>query len=155
MSVDQGAISEIVVKVSKNDFGGRILTAGDQSYMQYRVTLHDSSKSFASLSALLRAAVTPNPTTGVIYMNTLISSLAPGGSALASATIDEVDIQNNNEGRSASSQLTGTMIAGLVIGIVMFLVLVGVLFAFLASNFNKPAAHTYTTTSTTEHTSQV
>lgn len=160
MSVSESSVTEIEVKVNKRAFNGRVLTTGDTSYMQYRVVVHDHTKSFASLSALLKAAVTPNPSTGVIYMNTLIASLAPGGSPLAAATIDQVDIENNLGGRDASSQLTGSMIAGLVIGIVLFLLLLGVAVAFFVTykgNASQPSSNSngYTATSTTELVAQV
>eukprot|EP00388_Colpodella_angusta_P047428 GDKK01072676.1.p1 GENE.GDKK01072676.1~~GDKK01072676.1.p1 ORF type:complete len:242 (+),score=56.51 GDKK01072676.1:2-727(+) len=152
MGISQSAIVQIVVKENKNAFDGRFLATGDTSYMQYRVTLHDNSKSFSSLSALLRASVTPNPSNGVIYMNTLIASLAPGGSPLAAATIDEVDISNNLVGRDASSQLTGSMIAGLVIGIVLCLGLLGVAVAFFLKSTSKAAGNgnAYAAADTTE-----
>lgn len=159
MSISDSSIETIEVKVNKKAFHGRSLAMGDTSYMQYRVVVHDHTKSFASLSALLEASVTPNPSTGVIYMNTLIASLAPTGSPLALATIDEVDIENNLVGRDASSQLTGSMIAGLVIGIVLFLVLLGVAVAFFIKNKEtaQPTSNSngYTAASTTELTTQV
>lgn len=139
MSIDSSDIVEIVVTATQDVIQGRRLAAGSSCYMKYRVVLHDSSKSFTSLTALLKVAFTP--VAGVTPFAALLDAAATSNSvALPAVTIAAPKVVNNRDHREASSQLTGTQIAGLVIGIVMCVGLIAVLAFFIASQKSAFAA---------------
>lgn len=105
----------------------------DACSLKYTVTVRDPLLLLPELTAQLQTAVASKE----MDANLQVMAATFGVTNLANGTFSVPLLSSAGEGRTASSQLTGVQIAGLVIGVVLFVALLTVLVLFLLASREK------------------
>lgn len=142
----QEAASSVMPGTSKNDIQDIIVTgtgtrtnrglAGSSSNVKFTVRTFLTGATYQSLSSkLAEAAVTGTFTAQVQYFATQLN--VP---VLQNVTVDTLTTENELVGREGSEKLTGTMVAGLVIGIILCLGFLALVVYFFYLQFPSSAS---------------
>lgn len=123
------------IGIDESESGGRRL-AGGEVHLRYMVITHVDGATYDSLIAQLTAASETSA------LNDLIQEFADefGVPVLADATVSEPETTNLLADRGTSELLTGTQIAGLIIGIFLCLGLIATVVFFILNVRNDLAA---------------
>ena len=114
----------------------RALQIGSTTNVQFTVRTYLTGATYESLSSqLTEAAVTGTLTAQVKFFAALLN--AP---ELLNATVSAITTENELVGREGSEKLTGSMIAGLVIGIFMALGFIAAVVYFFLSHLIFPTS---------------
>jgi len=103
-----------------------IPATADAVSLKYTVTVRDPLLQLPELRTQLEAAVVSKEMDDNLHTTAAMFGVA----TLVNGTFAQPFVTSASPARAASSQLTGAMIAGLVIGVIFFVIMVGVLIAF-------------------------
>lgn len=112
----------------------------NQTRVSYEFATESATETFDSLTTTLIAAINAGDFTTTMRGFAGSNELA-GATALSQSDGGQLTASDRLAPRSSSSQLAGAEIAGLVIGIVLFLVLLGVFVAFMLQCKQSEADH--------------
>lgn len=116
----------------------------NRTKLSYVVAIQNSTVPFADLVNTLLTAIDDGS-----FTTTMQGFGSSGSNALATATAPNSGLRVDNKlDTSSSSDLTGAMIAGIVIGIVLFLVLLGLSIAFVLQHKKSEAEYIAANTNT-------
>uniref|UniRef100_A0A7S3GRD5 Uncharacterized protein n=1 Tax=Spumella elongata TaxID=89044 RepID=A0A7S3GRD5_9STRA len=119
----------------------RIMTTSNpQTTVYYTVNVQSATETYTSLTDSLKIAIDDGSFTTLMNSNGGSNALS-SASALSQASGGQQSAQNKLVKRPVSKKLTGTMIACLVIGIVLFVAILGFVVAFAMQAKSAEAAY--------------
>jgi len=126
---------------SNGGSSSRIMTTSNpQTTVYYTVNVQSATETYTSLTDALKIAIDDGSFTTLMNSNAGSNALS-SADALSAANGGQATAQNKLVRRPVSKMLTGTMIACLVIGIVLFVAILGFVVAFAMQAKSAEAAY--------------